>query len=129
MKQFTDRYPELARKSPVYAQLRNLIDLSIAAAYIQEQDFYGQAGWQLPVFGNEQALAVETRLVPRQVESAVNVVWKGNTLMTPIGGGVNIQPRQALSPGNLQTDASGELAEVHQRTGAAKVDPKRWWWD
>lgn len=129
VKQFTDRYPELARKSPVYAQLRNLIDLSIAAAYIQEQDFYGQAGWQLPVFGNEQALAVETRLVPRQVESAVNVVWKGSTLMTPIGGGVNIQPRQALSPGNIQTDASGELAEVHQRTGAAKVDPKRWWWD
>lgn len=129
VKQFTERYAELAKKSPVYAQMRNLIDLSIAAAYIQEQDFYGQAAWQLPVFGDEQAYAVETQLVPRQVESAVNVVWKGNTLMTPIGGGVNIQPRQALSPGNLQTDETGELAQARERIEIGKIDPKRWWWD
>ncbi len=109
--------------------MRNLIDLSIAAAYIQEQDFYGQAAWQLPVFGDEQAYAVETQLVPRQVESAVNVVWKGNTLMTPIGGGVNIQPRQALSPGNLKTDETGELAQARERIEIGKIDPKRWWWD
>ncbi|MFO0901895.1 MAG: DUF1598 domain-containing protein [Pirellulales bacterium] len=129
VKQFTEKYGELAKKSPVYGQMRNLIDLSIAAAYIQEQDFYGQAGWQLPVFLNEQLYAVETHHVPKQVESAVNVIWKGNTLMTPIGGGVNIQARQALSAGNLQKDESGELAAARGQIDLSKVDPKRWWWD
>ena len=129
VKQFTEKYGELAKKSPVYGQMRNLIDLSIAAAYIQEQDFYGQAGWQLPVFSNEQLFPVETHHVPKQVESAVNVIWKGNTLMTPIGGGVSIQARQALSPGNLQKDESGELAAARGKIDISKVDPKRWWWD
>jgi hypothetical protein len=31
--QFTKQYPELAKRSPVYAQLRNLIDISIAMAH------------------------------------------------------------------------------------------------
>ena len=30
---------------PVYAQLRNLIDLSVAAAFIQQQEFCGKAEW------------------------------------------------------------------------------------
>ena len=34
---FTKRYAELAERSPVYAELRNLIDMAVAAAYIQEE--------------------------------------------------------------------------------------------
>ena len=36
---FTKKYPELAAKSPVFAQLRNLIDMAVAAAFIQQNDF------------------------------------------------------------------------------------------
>lgn len=129
VRQFTEKYGELARKSPVYAQLRNLIDLAVAAAYIQQRDFYGQAGWNLEILGDENRFPVETQLVPRQVESAVNVVWKGNRLMTPIGGGVNIQARQALSPGSLQKDTDGTVAAARAKTDVAKIDAKRWWWD
>lgn len=129
VKQFTEKYPELAEKSPVYAQLRNLIDLSIAAAYIQQQDFYGQADWTMPLFSNEAAFAVETYVAPERVETAVNVVWKGNTLMTPIGGGVNIQPKQALSQGNLQADENGALAETRKAIGIEKLAAGQWWWD
>ena len=129
VQQFTAKYAELAKKSPVYAQLRNLIDLSVVAAYIQEQDFYGQSGWKAELFGNEQAVPVETYQVPKHVDSAVNVVWKGATLMTPIGGGVNIQPKQALSPGNLTTDNGGELVGLREKLGVEKLDAKQWWWD
>ena len=82
---------------PVYAQLRNLIDMAIAAAFIQKHDYYGRASWKMEVFGSEEKFPVETYPEPRQVDTAVNVVWKGSTLMTPIGGGVNIQPLEALS--------------------------------
>ena len=76
---FTKKYPELADRSPVYAELRNLIDLSVAAAYIQKQDFYGKAGWKMPLLGNEKDFAVETYNSPKQVAAAVNAIWKGHT--------------------------------------------------
>lgn len=129
VQQFTAKYGELAEKSPVYGQLRNLIDISIAAAYIQQQDFYGQAGWTMDVFLNEGTYPVETYPVPKQVETAVNVVWKGSTLMTPIGGGVNIQARQALSPGNLKKDEQGEVAKARKAVRVEGLAAGQWWWD
>ena len=98
---FTKKYPELAERSPVYAELRNLIDLAVAAAYIQQQDYYAKAGWKMAFFGSEQEFPVETYDIPKTVEPAVNAIWRGNaytTLMTPIGGGVQIQAAGASTP-------------------------------
>ncbi|NIP84382.1 MAG: DUF1598 domain-containing protein, partial [Planctomycetales bacterium] len=83
---FTEKYPQLAARSPVYAQMRNLIDLAVAAAFIRQQDFYTQAGWAMSLFADERAYPVETYPSPQQVETAVNVVWKGSVAMTPVGG-------------------------------------------
>src|SRR5262249_1821392 len=41
---FTKKYAEISARSPVFAQLRNMIDLAVAAAFIRDQDFYGRAG-------------------------------------------------------------------------------------
>lgn len=126
---FTAKYPELATKEPVYAQLRNIIDLSVAAAFIQQQDYYGQSGWTLGVFQDEAAFPVETLNVPRQVESAVNAVMKGNTLKTPIGGGVNIQPRQALADENLLTDEQEAVKNQREKLTLDHLADGQWWWD
>ena len=126
---FTAKYGELARKSPVYAQLRNLIDMSVAAAFIQQQDYYGQAGWSMPLFGDEQSLPVEVYEAPKQVESAVNVVWKGNTLMTPIGGGVEIQPRLALASDRLMNDEGQQLKNKRDGVTLQGLADGQWWWD
>ena len=126
---FTQNYPQLAQKSAVYAQMRNLIDLSVAAAYIQQQDYYSQADWQMPTFGDESKFAVETYEVPKTVESACTAVWKGNTLMTPIGGGVHIEPTQALDEQNL---IKGEESRVHGMREATKLDglaQGQWLWE
>ena len=48
---FTKKYSELADRSPVYAELRNLIDLAVAAAYIQQEDYYAKAGWDMGILG------------------------------------------------------------------------------
>ena len=96
VKSFTAKYSELAERSPVYAQLRNLIDLSIAAAYIRHEGFYGKAEWKMDLFGDEQRFAVETYDMPKQVAPAINAIWKGSRLMTPIGGGVAIQPEPGV---------------------------------
>ena len=126
---FTRLYPQLAVKSPVYGQLRNLIDMSIVAAFIQRQDYYGQAGWKMEIFGNEKAYPVETLNAPEKVETAVNAIWKGRTLMTPIGGGVNIQQRLALKPDQLLRDDDSAVQASHQQVDIKAVDADAWWWD
>jgi hypothetical protein len=126
---FTRLYPQLAVKSPVYGQLRNLIDMAIAAAFIQRHDFYGQADWKMQVFGDEKVYSVETLNAPEQVETAVNAIWKGRTLMTPIGGGVSIQPLVALNDDRVLADADGAVKETRSQIDLKAVAADNWWWD
>lgn len=123
---FTSKYPLLARKSPVYAQLRNLIDMAVAAAYIQREDFYGRAGWTMETLADEETFPVQTYSVPQTVETVVTSVWKGNRLMTPVGGGVNVQTYLALEPDNMLADEDGQLEELH---GRIELPEGQWWWD
>lgn len=125
---FTKKYPELAERSPVYAELRNLIDLTIAFAYIQHEDLYTKAAWRGEFLGSEQAFSVETYNAPKQVESAVAAIWKGQQLMTPIGGGVQIDATRALDSDNRQGDAKGELSKLQEQT-SVQLPEGRWWWD
>jgi len=125
---FTKRYAELARYSPVYAELRNLIDLAVAAAYIQEQDFCGKTGWEMELFGSEEAFAVRTYNAPTQVESAVAAILKSGRLMTPIGGGVQIEAARALAPENLLEDENGKVGQLRRET-TIELAEGQWWWD
>jgi hypothetical protein len=126
---FTRAYRKMAQKSPIWAQLRNLIDLSVAAAFIRDQNFYEMADWSMPVFLDEGAYPVQTYNTPVQVETAVNVRWKGNTLMTPVGGGVRIEATEALTGTNLKSDEKGSVKEAHAAVQPEKIDHNRWWWD
>ena len=126
---FTKLYPSIAKKVRVYAELGQLIDVAVAAAYIQEQDFYGQADWSMPILLDESKVPVETYTAPEQVETAVNAVWKGNTLMTPLGGGVNMQPRVALSSKHIKPDADGVAVQTRGEAGPTDLAENQWWWD
>lgn len=125
---FTKKYPELAERSPVFAELRNLIDMSVAAAFIQKQDYYGKSGWTMPLLGDESKYAVQTYQAPQKVASAVSAIWKGNRLMTPIGGGVQIQAARALKAENLLPDENGKVAESRQQL-RLNLTENQWWWD
>ncbi|MGD0384408.1 MAG: DUF1598 domain-containing protein, partial [Thermoguttaceae bacterium] len=125
---FTKIYPELANRSPVYADLRNLIDIAIAAAFIQQQDYYAKAGWKMEFLGDENAFPIETYDIPKTVESTVNALIKGGRLLTPIGGGVEIQPQKALESDKLLADEKGKVAKIRQETNI-NLAPGQWWWD
>ncbi len=125
---FTKKYADLAERSPVYAELRNLIDMAIAAAYIQEQGYYEKADWKMPFFGSEQEFPVEVYSIPKTVESAVNAIWKGRTLATPVGGGVTIAATEALKDDNLLGDKKGKVAKTREGV-KLKLAKGQWWWD
>jgi hypothetical protein len=122
---FTKKYPEIAARRPVYAQLRSLIDLAVVAAWLQEFDGYGKAGWGAETLRDEAVYPIETLQPVVQVETAINAVWRGPRLMTPIGGGVTIQAATAVEPPNLLMDEKGEVAKAH---AAVKLPADRWWW-
>lgn len=125
---FTKNYDAISAKNPCFAQLRNVIDLSIAAAFIQEQDFYGRSGWSAELLMDEDRVSVETQVSPKQVESAANAIRTGNRVTTPIGGGVIVQPRNALTKDNLLKDEKGSVAAAHEKASDAS-QKQHWWWD
>jgi len=126
---FTQKYPEISAKKPIYAQLRNLIDMTVAAAFIQQQDYYGQAGWQMPTLMSEEKFPIQTYQAPVQVDTVVTSVWKGNRLMTPVAGGVSIQARQALAKENQLQDDRGAVAHAKQEISLGHLKDGQWWWD
>jgi hypothetical protein len=126
---FTVNYPKIAANSPVYGQLKNLIDLAVAAAFIQKQDYYAQAGWRMETLGDEKQYPIETFETPKTVEPACTAIWKGNRLMTPIGGGVQMEPLRAVQEDNRLKDDKGTVKQAH---GSVKLDglaQGQWWWD
>jgi hypothetical protein len=126
---FTQEYAKIAARKPIYAQLRNLIDMSIVAAFIQQQDYYGQAGWPMATLMSEEKFPIQTYQAPVQVDTVVTSVWKGNRLMTPVAGGVTIQPKQALDKENLLEDDRGAVAHAKQEISLKDLKQGQWWWD
>ena len=126
---FTNKYTQIAKNAPVYGQLRNCVDMLVAAAFLQEHDLYAKAGWDLSVLGNEEIYPVETYNAPQQVASAVSSMWKGRHLATPVGGGVQIEARQALSAENLLADDKGDVQAARDSVSLKDLPVDAWWWD
>jgi hypothetical protein len=128
---FTRLYDQLAQRSPLWGELRNLVDLSITAAYIQKYDLYGKAGWKMETFGDEKKVPVETMNTPTHVAPVANAVWKGRFFMAPIAGGVNIQPRVAFNSDVAKTDTEGKIDAVKAENEAkiSGLADGQWWWD
>ena len=126
---FTKAYDHLAKVRPLYAELRNLIDLSIAAAYIQKMGLYADAQWNMETFSDESIASVENSNAPTKVDPVVNVVVKGGAIMTPIGGGVNIQPRLALNSDVIKIDSEGKINEIKDDITFDDLEDTQWWWD
>jgi hypothetical protein len=58
----------------------------------------------------------------------VGAVWKGNTLGTPIGGGVAINAAAALTSDNRLSDESGRVNKARDE-GKLHLAKGQWWWD
>ncbi|HWB10775.1 MAG TPA: DUF1598 domain-containing protein [Pirellulales bacterium] len=126
---FTQKYGELARRKPIYAQLRNLIDMAVVAAHIQREDYYDKAGWNMEVLGNEELFPVQVYKAPVEVDTVVTSMWKGGRLVTPVGGGVRIEAERALESANLLADEDGRVEEARDAVDLSKVAADQWWWD
>ena len=126
---FTKTYSKLAERTPIWAELRNVIDLSVSAAFIQKMDLYNKADWSLGVFGDETRFPVENYSAATQVAPIANAYWKNNKFMSPIAGGVAIQAKYALNSDRVTLDKDGKLNEVRDNIDLSGLKAGQWWWD
>lgn len=118
---FTKRYGDIAKASPVYAQLRQLTDMLIIAAFLQKHDWYAKADWDAKTLDHP---AKATGNAPRTAPVVVNTFWKQNRMFTPAGGGVSIEADKAIE------DARVDPALHQSRLAIEPADAvANWWWD
>lgn len=124
---FTKRYEAIAARSPVFAELRNAVDLLVAAAFMQRHDWFARAGWRPTLLADPRAIVAERR-TPTTADVVVNTVWKGRKMISAAGGGVSIVVGEALRPENLATVGATRFVEKRASAANNPAD-ERWWWD
>ncbi len=127
-KSFTQKFESIADQVPVYANLRNLIDMSIVAAFLQKEGVYAKTNWDADFFADEAQYQTEYLNEVQFAETAVNTVRRSANLVSyPTGGGVTIEPQIALNEEHLKYDDDGKVEA--KRAQAETNDPNAWWWD
>lgn len=127
---FTKHFGELAARYPVYAELKNVFDLAVAAALLNAEDLPGQAGWHMTHFLDPQGYRVGLGVAPGEVETIINHrVFHGTQIVAGVSGGVAVAPRSLVARQAIKTDDGGLLSTQHDSHAPAKVPTRGWWWD
>lgn len=119
----TSRYEALAEKEPIFAELRNCIDLAVVSALILKEDLVGRAGCELPMLTSTKQYSVAEFNVPKQVHSKAAAVKKGRNWVITASGGVMVQPWEMIQTAKT----SDTVAAV--RGKAVEARTKSWWWN
>jgi hypothetical protein len=129
--QFTERFPELARVIPAFAELQGLFDLSVLAALLKKERLPAKVGWTMPLFLDDKRATISRHNVPRQTPSVSNFKMLGKGVMVmQVTGGVLLNPWELTGHGEFQRDAGGKLHSAQQAAVPAKdLENDRWWWD
>jgi len=126
---FTQHFPELARKYPVYAELRNICDLALLAALLRAEDLPARCGWTMSLLADADAFPVPLGPAPKQVESVVNYrLIDGRHIVAGVSGGVSCDPARWVAREAIQPAASADLSQRRARAKPA-APAETWWWD
>jgi hypothetical protein len=125
---FTAHFNELAKKYPVYGELRNIFDIAMAVALVQGEGLAEQVGWKSKLLANGEKLGLPRGNPPREVETVVNHrVITQRLVIAGVSGGVMVAPGDVLR----ETRASDSAGKTIERGVAAPKDLAggAWWWD
>jgi hypothetical protein len=125
---FTAHFDELAKKYPVYGELRNIFDLAMVAAIIQKDGLAEKVHWTPTILTSAAKLRVPHGNVPREVETVINSrVVNQRTILAGVSGGVMVSPSDVLAS-VAKSDSAGNAVtrgEPAPKNLAAEI----WWWD
>jgi hypothetical protein len=117
----TERYDDLAKADPVFAQLRNCMDLALVSALIAKENLLQRAGLEIPALMGSQGGYVAMELnAPRQIPTKASLIRKPRMLGIAAGG-VQINPWEIVN----QVE-QGEPS-IPDRSYAALEQSDQWW--
>ena len=114
----TKHYDALSEKEPVFRDLRNVMDMSVIAAIISNEDLIRKVGLSLPLIGGD--LATPRYTVPEKIPSQVSVA---DSYAVQVSGGVLLDSWGAAQ-NTVEKKELGEVASV-----AKVATAERWWWN
>ena len=127
---FTQHFPALAAKYPVYADLQNVFDLALVAALVQQQGLADRVDWHLTCFGDPQEFQVALGPTPTSVESVINHRRVGGKhLVVGVSGGVRAEPWKYVQSAAIQDDPQGRLSTARMSWASGELPLDAWWWD
>jgi hypothetical protein len=126
---FTEHFEAISTAYPLYGELRNVFDLSLALAIIEREGLMERIGWQAPLYASPNFLRLPKVAVPSEVETVVNHrVINRRHIIAGISGGVWVDARKALKTQAPARDRAATLQLAEPPAPTPEGEP-RWWWD
>ncbi len=127
---FTKHFDKLSTKYPIYAELRNVFDLSLVAAVLQSHDLPGQVGWHMTHFGPQGEYAPTLGSAPTEVESVMNHrIIGGRHVVAAVSGGVRVETDNLATREAVKTDTYGLMSSERGASKPKEMVRRAWWWD
>jgi hypothetical protein len=127
---FTKQFEILAAKYPIYAELRNVFDLSLVAAVVRSHELPEKVNWHLTHFGPDGTYEPEMDFAPTKVDSVINHrIIDGKHLVAGVSGGVTVDARPLATIAAVKTDDYGLLKTDRSASRPKALPRNAWWWD
>lgn len=117
----TAKMEDVAREMPIFAELRNCMDLSVVAALIVGENLPTKAGLDIGPLLDENAVVTGRYQAPQTVPALANVIKKRSGYVITVSGGVEVDPWKVVA----NREKTDSLAPV--RAQSIPSDNK-WWW-
>lgn len=120
----TQNYEPLSKEIMVFGQLRNLMDLAVIAALIEQEQLLSVANCQLPVLMRPDSELMTDGWNPaKTVATQCSFIKKGSNYVITASGGVDINSWQVIQ----KTVKDARVAETRQQ--ASPPATTKWRWD
>lgn len=119
----TERFAALADADPIFAELQNVMDMSVIAAIIEKHNLLGKAGIEIPhIAGVNDNVELPKWSEPKTVSSQCSFVRIKNSWMVTMSGGVQVDSWSVLE--QVQIDESIADTRARASLGASQ---SAWW--
>ena len=119
----TEKFEELSAAEPAFRELRNIMDLSVIAAILKQENMTSKVGLEMPaILGTANIVNPPAYSVPKSVPTECSFVRLDRSWLVSASGGVQLNSWGVASNSETVTG----LASI---SAAAKATNDQWWWN
>lgn len=123
-KAMTEHYGTLAKKMPVFQDLRNLMDLTVVATLIRQERLAERVDLDVTLFLDDaDAIELASYPTPKAVSPECSFLRTRGGVIATASGGVDVNAFEVVE----RQTADNAIASVRDQALAANAN--RWWWD